>query len=84
MASKKVSLATGVYAQLDTGVDTAVDAQNTSPQSSVKVIFASSQPAVDATGAFVLKAGQAIPRLGKTDLMWAMALGPDATMTVGE
>ena len=84
MASKQVVLQLGVYVQLDTGADTAIDAQNVSNQSNVKVIFAATQPAVSAVGAYILKPGDVIPRIGKADLMWAMAMGPDALVTVGE
>ena len=84
MASKSVALTLGTYTQLDTGADTAIDAQNTSSVHSVKVIFAATIPAVGAAGAFVLRPGQAIPRLTKTDLMWALPLGPDVSMVVGE
>lgn len=84
MASKTVPLTTSAYTQLDTGADTAIDAQNLSAQSKVKIIFAATQPANDAGGAYVLAPNEAIPRNGKTDLMWALALGPDALMTVGE
>lgn len=84
MASKTVTLTLGVYTQLDTGVDSAIDVQNRSAQSSVKIIFAATIPAVDAGGDYVLKPGEAIPRNGKSDLMWALPLGPDASVTVGE
>lgn len=84
MASKTVTLTPGTYVQLDTGADTAIDAQNRSAQSQVKIIFAATIPAASATGDYVLKPGEAMPRNGKTDLMWALAMGPDAVMTVGE
>lgn len=84
MASKSVTLTPGVYTQLDTGVDTAIDAQNRSACTRIKIIFAASQPAVADPGDYELAPGEAIPRNGKSDLMWAMPLGPDSAITVGE
>lgn len=84
MASKSVTLNSSNYTQLDTGADTAIDAQNRSAQSNVKIIFKSSQPGKEDTGDYVLAPGEAMPRNGKSDLMWALALGPNAVMTVGE
>lgn len=84
MASKTVNLTLSAYTQLDTGADTAIDAQNRSAQSKIKIIFAVTQPSVDASGDYVLAPNEAIPRNGKTNLMWALALGPDALVTVGE
>ena len=87
MASKKVNLVAGVYTRLDTGTDTAIDAQNRSAQSNVKIIFAATIPALDADGDYLLAPSQAIPRNGKTGLMWALPIGPiaaDVFITVGE
>lgn len=84
MASKNVALSSTAYTKLDTGSASAVLVQNVG-DAVVRIIFASSEPAVNDLGYFVLQPGAGVPRDQMTGDMYARAAGAGlARVTVGE
>ena len=84
MASKHVTLSATVYTKLDTGSASAVLIQNVGC-APLRIIFASSTPALNDTGWFILQPGQGIARDTMTNDAYALAVTSEsARAVVGE
>jgi len=84
MASKTVTLSDSAYTKLDTGAASALDVQNLSVVT-VRVRFASSEPAASPIVGFILDPTDLIERGSKTNDMWAICVGATAAdVEVGE
>lgn len=71
MATKTVTLTSTGYLVLDTTTESAIDCQNVSKRHNVRVVFASSEPAVTETAYYRLNPGEGVSRDGKAGDMWA-------------